>query len=83
MDEEAAAVKLQSVMRGNSARLEFKDVRDEEARRQWVEYYVAMGQYDEARERIYGMPYDEWKARYQVPATAEQQAAFDASGKSR
>ena len=39
--------------------------------------------YDEARERIYGMPYDEWKARYQVPATAEQQAAFDASGKSR
>jgi hypothetical protein len=39
--------------------------------------------YDEARERIYGMPYDEWKARYQVPATAEQQAAFDARSKSR
>jgi len=39
--------------------------------------------YDEARERIYGMPYDEWKARYQVPATAEQQATFDARGKSR
>ena len=38
---------------------------------------------DDARERVYGMPYDEWKARYQVPATAEQQAAFDASGKSR
>ena len=39
--------------------------------------------YDEARERIYGMPYDEWKARYQVPATAEQQAAFDAGSKRR
>ena len=33
--------------------------------------------YDQARERIYGMPYDEWKARYQTPATAAQQAAFD------
>ena len=21
--------------------------------------------YDEARERVYGMPYDEWKAKYQ------------------
>jgi hypothetical protein len=39
--------------------------------------------YDEARERIYGMPYDEWKARYQVPATAEQKAAFDAQGQDR
>jgi len=39
--------------------------------------------YDEARERIYGMPYDEWKARYQVPATAAQQATFDAQGKGR
>ncbi|MHA7816278.1 MAG: DUF1244 domain-containing protein [Pseudohaliea sp.] len=36
--------------------------------------------YDEARERVYGMPYEDWKARYQVPATAEQQAAFDARG---
>jgi hypothetical protein len=39
--------------------------------------------YDEARERIYGMPYDEWKARYQLPATAEQKAAFDAQGRDR
>lgn len=31
----------------------------------------------EARERVYGMPYDEWKARYQVPATVEQGAAFE------
>jgi len=28
----------------------------------------------EARERIYGMPYAEWKARYQVPATVDQRA---------
>lgn len=32
--------------------------------------------YEEAREIIYGMPYAEWKARYQEEATAEQQAAF-------
>lgn len=33
----------------------------------------------EARERIYGMPYDAWKARYQVPATAAPKAAFEES----
>lgn len=32
---------------------------------------------DEAREEIYGMPYSEWKSRYQNEASAEQQAAFD------
>ena len=32
---------------------------------------------DEAREEIYGMPYAEWKTKYQREATAEQQAAFD------
>jgi len=32
---------------------------------------------DEARERIYGMPYAEWKAKYQPEATPEQQAAFE------
>lgn len=31
---------------------------------------------DEAREEVYGMPYSEWKARYQSEASAEQQAAF-------
>lgn len=31
-----------------------------------------------ARERVYGMPYDEWKTRYQTEASAEQQAAFTA-----
>lgn len=34
--------------------------------------------YDAARERVYGMPYDQWKAQYQTPATPEQQAAFEA-----
>lgn len=29
-----------------------------------------------AREIIYGMPYAEWKDRYQREASAEQQAAF-------
>ena len=29
-----------------------------------------------AREIIYGMPYAEWKARYQLEASPEQQAAF-------
>lgn len=32
----------------------------------------------QARETIYGMPYDEWKALYQQPATDEQLAAFRA-----
>ncbi len=31
----------------------------------------------EAREIIYGMPYDEWKHRYQKEATAEQLAAYE------
>jgi len=33
--------------------------------------------YDQARERIYGMPYEQWKAQYQTPAMAEQVAAFE------
>ena len=31
---------------------------------------------DEARERIYGMPFAEWKAKFQKEATPEQLAAF-------
>ena len=31
---------------------------------------------DQAREAIYGMPYSEWKAHHQPPATDEQLAAF-------
>ena len=33
---------------------------------------------DEARELVYGMPYADWKAKYQGEATAEQRAKFDA-----
>ncbi len=29
-----------------------------------------------AREIVYGMPYDEWKARYQTEASPEQAAQF-------
>lgn len=32
--------------------------------------------YDQARERVYGMPYAQWKANHQTEATAEQLAAF-------
>ena len=32
-----------------------------------------------AREIFYGMPYDDWKAKYQTEATPEQQAAFKKS----
>jgi uncharacterized protein len=37
--------------------------------------------YDAAREKVYGMSYDEWKEKHQQPATAEQMAAFEARGK--
>ena len=32
-----------------------------------------------AREKVYGMPYAEWKANYQREASAEQLAQFDAN----
>lgn len=31
---------------------------------------------DESRAEVYGMPYEEWKAKYQREATPEQQATF-------
>ena len=31
---------------------------------------------DDAREIVYGMPYDEWREKYQTEASAEQKAAF-------
>ena len=34
---------------------------------------------DQARERIYGMPFADWKARHQREATPEQLAAFKAA----
>ncbi|MEH6551297.1 MAG: DUF1244 domain-containing protein [Pseudomonadales bacterium] len=35
--------------------------------------------YDAARERVYGMPYEEWKSKYQVKASAEQLAQFEST----
>lgn len=32
--------------------------------------------YDEAREMVYGMPYADWKAKYQTEATPAQKAAY-------
>ncbi len=37
--------------------------------------------YDQAREQVYGMPYSEWKDKYQKEATPEQLAAFNANKK--
>jgi hypothetical protein len=33
--------------------------------------------YDRARQRVYGMPYDEWKEKYQTEVTPDQLAAFE------
>ena len=33
--------------------------------------------YDEARERVYGMPYEQWKAKHQHEASAEQLKQFE------
>lgn len=35
---------------------------------------------DASREAVYGMPYEEWKARHQSEATPEQKAAFPGPG---
>jgi hypothetical protein len=32
---------------------------------------------DASREAVYGMPYEEWKAKHQREANTEQKAAFD------
>ncbi|MBF9030736.1 DUF1244 domain-containing protein [Rhodobacterales bacterium HKCCE3408] len=37
---------------------------------------------DEAREIVYGMPYEEWRAKYQTEASDAQKATFDAAPKS-
>ena len=37
--------------------------------------------YEQAREIVYGMPYSDWKAKFQKPATEEQLALFDARAK--
>jgi hypothetical protein len=35
--------------------------------------------YDQAREVVYGMPYDEWRHKYQTEASTEQKAKFEAT----
>src|SRR5262252_8465228 len=40
---------------------------------------VAMSK-DESRAAVYGMPYEEWRAKYQKEASAGQQAKFEKSG---
>lgn len=49
-------------------------------------YYVAAAgekdihlEYEDARERVYGMPYNDWKSQHQSEATAEQQAQYKAT----
>jgi hypothetical protein len=37
--------------------------------------------YEQAREIVYGMPYSEWKQKYQKEATPEQLAAFSSARK--
>ncbi len=32
---------------------------------------------DQSREIVYGMPYDQWRAKYQSEASASQKAAFE------
>jgi hypothetical protein len=34
---------------------------------------------DQSREAVYGMPYEEWRAKYQKEASAEQKAGFEKS----
>ncbi len=36
---------------------------------------------EEGREAFYGMPYEDWRAKYQTEASAEQKAAFAESHK--
>lgn len=40
-------------------------------------------EYEQARETVYGMPYAEWKDKYQKEATPEQLAAFAEAEKKR
>ena len=36
---------------------------------------------EEAREIVYGMPYGDWKAKYQTESSAEQREAYEARRK--
>ena len=37
--------------------------------------------YDQAREIVYGMAYDDWRAKHQTEATEEQKTAYEISHK--
>ncbi len=37
--------------------------------------------YDQAREIVYGMPYEDWKAEHPTEATAEQKAKYEIAHK--
>jgi len=37
--------------------------------------------YEKARELVYGMPYSEWKEKFQLPATSEQLKALEERNK--
>ena len=50
MDEIDAQRTISKMYRGKKQRDEYRDLRDEEARQQWVDYYVHTGQLDAARE---------------------------------
>ena len=45
-----------------------------------AEHGIEMGK-DEAREVYYGMPYGEWKDKFQTEASAEKQAEFEVAFK--
>jgi len=36
---------------------------------------------EQSREIVYGMPYDEWRAKHQKEVSAEQKAAFEKASK--
>ena len=72
-EAEQAALRIQAIRRGSKARGEFKDTRDEEARRQWVEYYVQTGNYAEARE----LGWDDWAGNGDADAPGTPGSASD------
>ena len=63
-DEQRAALKIQALARGKSGRVRYEHIRDEEACRQWVAYYVAVGEYADAEELG-------WDGENPPPPTAE------------
>jgi uncharacterized protein len=38
---------------------------------------------EQSRELVYGMPYDEWRAKHQKDASADQRAAFEKASQKR